>query len=93
MSGVFQVKAQCLPFREIPHSSRLFTDFLSWSPPIRPFYSRPPQFAEWIKDEAQGLRYDNSRRERVAAILERQNEGWGASSLTQQKIARFRKVS
>src|SRR5437867_493777 len=90
MSGVSPVKAQCLPFREIPHSSRLFTDFLSWSPPIRPFYSRPPQFAEWIKDEAQGLRYDNSRRERVAAILERQNEGWGASSLTQQKIARFR---
>ena len=90
MSGVSPVKTQCLPFREIPHSSRLFTDFLSWSPSIRPFYSRPPQFAEWIKDEAQRLSYDNSRRERVAAILERQNEGWGASSLTQQKIARFR---
>jgi bacillithiol synthase len=90
MSEVSQVKAQCLPFREIPHATRLFTDFLSWSSSIRPFYSRPPQFADWITDEAQRLRYDNSRRQRVAAILERQNKGWGASSLTQQNIARFR---
>jgi bacillithiol synthase len=90
MSGVSQVKAQCLPFREIPQSTRLFIDFLSWSPAIRPFYSRPPQFAEWMKDEAPRLRYDNSRRERVAAILDRQNQSWGASSPTQQNVARFR---
>src|ERR1700757_4058916 len=89
MSGVSQVKAQCLPFREIPHTTRLFADFLSWSSSVRPFYSRPPQFAEWIK-EAQRVSYDNSRRERVAVILEWQNQSWGASSQTQQNIARFR---
>jgi bacillithiol synthase len=90
MSGVSKVKAQCLPFREIPHTTRLFSDFLSWAAAIQPFYARPPQFAEWIKDEAQNLRYDGSRRERVAAIIERQNESWGASAQTQRNIARFR---
>jgi bacillithiol biosynthesis cysteine-adding enzyme BshC len=91
MSGVFQVKAQCLPFREIPHTTRLFTDFLSWAPSIQSFYPRPPQIAEWIKDEAQRVSNDNSRRERVATVLERQNKNWGASPETQQNLARFRR--
>jgi len=30
------VKAQCLPFRQIPHTTQLFLDFLSWSPSIQP---------------------------------------------------------
>lgn len=90
MSGVSKVRAQCLPFSEIPHTTRLFTDFLSWSPSVQEFHSRPPQFAEWMKDEAQRLGYDSSRRERVAAILDRQNQSWDASSQTRQNIARFR---
>jgi len=36
------VKSQCLPFRQIPHSTPLFNRFLSWVPSIQPFYSRSP---------------------------------------------------
>jgi bacillithiol synthase len=84
------VKSQCLPFRQIPHTTRLFTDFLSWSPSLQPFYSRSPHFAEWLKDETSALRYASARRERVAGILERQNQVWGASAKTLENIARLR---
>jgi bacillithiol synthase len=85
------VKSQCLPFRQIPHTTPLFTDFLSWSPSIRPFYSRSPHFAEWMKDETSAIRYDSARREKMAGILERQNKAWGASPKTLENIARLRK--
>jgi bacillithiol biosynthesis cysteine-adding enzyme BshC len=84
------VKSQCLPFRQIPHTTPLFNDFLSWSPSIQPFYSRSPHFAEWLKDETSALRYDSARRQRVADILERQNKAWDASPKTLENIARLR---
>jgi len=83
------VKSHCLPFRQIPHTTKLFTDYLSWSPPIQSFYSRPPRFAEWSKDETSRISYDSDRRKRVASILERQNKAWGASPKTLENIARL----
>lgn len=84
------MKAQCLPFRQIPHTTRLFSDFLSWSPSLRPFYSRSPHFSEWLKDETAAVSYDSARRARVADILERQNRTWDASPRTLENIARLR---
>jgi bacillithiol synthase len=85
------VKAQCLPFSQIPHTTRLFTDFLSYAPTVRPFYPRSPQFSEWLKEEAAKISYDPSRRELVTLILEKQNKSWGASSKTLENLARLRK--
>jgi len=90
MSGALPVKSECLPFHQVPHTTKLFTDFLSWSPKVQPFYSRPAQFSSWIKDEASAVRYDSSRRERVANVLERQNTAWEASPETFDNIRRFR---
>ncbi len=84
------MKAQCLPFRQIPHTTALFTDFLSWAPSIQPFYSRSPHFSEWLKDETAAISYDSARRSRVADILERQNRAWDASPRTLENIARLR---
>jgi bacillithiol biosynthesis cysteine-adding enzyme BshC len=83
------VKSHCLPFRQIPHTTKLFTDYLSWSPSILPFYSRPPRFAEWAKDETLSISYDSTSRERVARVLERQSKAWGASPKTLENIARL----
>jgi bacillithiol synthase len=66
------VKAHCLPFSQIPHSTRLFTDFLAYSPKVKPFYPRSPYLSDWVKQEAANIHYDSSRRARIAAILERQ---------------------
>jgi bacillithiol synthase len=84
------VKAQCLPFRQIPHTTPLFTDFLSWAPSIRPFYSHSPHLSEWLKDETSRVGYDSARRARVADILERQNRVSDASPKTLENIARLR---
>ena len=46
------MKAHCLPFSQIPHTTRLFLDFLAYSSKVQPFYPRSPFFSEWMKDEA-----------------------------------------
>ncbi len=90
MSGEPAVKAQCLPFTQIPHTTRLFTDFLAYSPSVQPFYPHSPHFSEWFKAQASSLQYDPSRRERVSTILERQNKSWGSSPQTMANLSRLR---
>src|SRR5271156_2780400 len=90
MSGEPAVKAQCLPFAQIPHTTRLFADFLAYSPTVQPFYPRSPHFSEWSKAEGSALQYDPSRRGRVAAILQRQNQACGCSPQTFANITRLR---
>jgi bacillithiol synthase len=85
------VKSHCLPFSRIPHTTRLFTDFLAYSPEIRSFYPRSPYFNEWMNEESKKIAYDPSRREDVAAILERQNKSWDGSAKTLTNLDRLRK--
>ena len=95
------MKTHCLPFSQIPHTTRLFLDFLSYLPQVQPFYPRPPHPLEWWSEEAKNIRYDSARRERIAALLERQNksflgetslgEAWSASPRTQVNIERLRR--
>ncbi len=84
------MRSQCLPFHRIPHATRLFLDYLDFSPPVQPFYPRPPRFLGWAKDESSRIAYPDDRRSRVADILERQNKDWSASSKTFENIAKFR---
>ena len=84
------MKSHCLPFSQIPHTTRLFLDLLAYTPQIQPFYPRSPHFQEWISEEAARIAYDPSRRERVTAILERQNQSWNASSKTLTNLDRLR---
>jgi bacillithiol synthase len=84
------VKAQCLPFTQIPHTTRLFIDYLAYSPSVQPFYPHSPHFGEWSKGQAAALKYDASRRERVSSILQRQNASWGASPQTFVNLTRLR---
>jgi bacillithiol synthase len=90
MSGELPMKSQCLPFQQIPHTTRLFLDYLSYAPSIRGFYPRSPIFSEWVKDESQRVVYDGTRRAKVSEILERQNRAWGASRKTLANIDRLR---
>jgi len=89
------MKSQCLPFTQIPHTTRLFLDYLSYTPSIRGFYPRSPIFSEWVKEESQRVVYDDAygdaRRLKVSDILERQNRAWGASAKTLANIERLRR--
>ena len=91
VSGALSVKAHCLPFSQIPHTTRLFTDFLSYSPAVQSFYPQSPNLNDWLTKEAKSISYDSSRRERISNILERQNKAWQASERTFANIDRFRK--
>ena len=84
------MKSECLPFSQIPHTTRIFSDFLSDYSKVQQFYPRSAYFDQWFKDEASSLHYDAERRQRVSAILERQNRSWGASEKTVENIARLR---
>jgi bacillithiol biosynthesis cysteine-adding enzyme BshC len=88
---VLPVKSLCLPFTQIPQTTRLFTDLISYSPAVRPFYPHSPHFEEWFRAEAAALQYEPSRRQRVSAILERQNASWDASRQTFVNLDRFRR--
>jgi bacillithiol biosynthesis cysteine-adding enzyme BshC len=44
-----------------------------------------------VKEEPAKISYDGTRRERVTAILERQNQSWGASPKTLANLDRLRK--
>jgi len=85
------MKSQCLPFTQIPHTTRLFLDYLSYTPSVHGFYPRSPMFSEWVKDESQRVVYDGARRSKVSEILDRQNRAWGASPKTLANIERLRR--
>jgi bacillithiol synthase len=82
------VKAHCLPFSQIPHTTRLFIDFLSYSPKVQPFYPKSPHFR--FQEGISKSDYDSTRRTRVADIIERQNKSWDPSSKTLANLERLR---
>jgi len=84
------VKSQCVPFSQIPHSSRLFLDFLSGAPSVQRFYPRSARFDSWFREAASGMQYNSARRKQVAAVLEEQNTRWNASATVLQNISRLR---
>jgi bacillithiol biosynthesis cysteine-adding enzyme BshC len=84
------VFSECLPFSNIPHSSRLFLDLLNYSGQAKNFYPRSPHISEWAKSECATIRYDDARRTAVADVLERQNHAWGWSAKTADNLRKFR---
>ena len=72
------VETECLPFSSIPHTTRLFDDYLHHFDRVERFYARPPLSPDWWADEIKKINYPTERRQTVAAILERQNRGLGA---------------
>ncbi len=82
--------SECLPFADIPHSSRLFLDYLHDFAKVRQFFRRPPAFQDWVADENCLLKYDAERRQRVAGILEQQNREFRAAEPTFEALVRFR---
>ncbi|HZQ68006.1 MAG TPA: bacillithiol biosynthesis cysteine-adding enzyme BshC [Terriglobales bacterium] len=82
------VNAHCLPFHQVPHTMRLFSDFLYDYPQVQKFFPSSPYILRDLP-RAQSS-YDPARRGQVASILERQNRGWNASSRALENISRLR---
>jgi bacillithiol biosynthesis cysteine-adding enzyme BshC len=85
------VETECQPFSSIPHTTRLFDDFLHHFDRVKQFYARPPLREDWWAEEIKKIQYPAERRQAVAAILERQNQEFGAGEKTLANIERLRK--
>ena len=79
----------CISFRSIPHSSRIFLDYLAYAPDVRKFFPTSPD-KEQVIARAKELPRNLERQACVAEILARQNRGWGASEKTLANIERLR---
>ena len=84
------MNSHCFPFRQIPHTTPLFLDYLERKPAVEPFYPRSARFLEWPKDESSRVNYPAERRQPIADVLERQNKAFRASEKTLANIASLR---
>jgi bacillithiol synthase len=84
------MECRALPFRQLPHQSKLFLQFLDNFSSVSNFYGHPPTLAA-IKKVARSLNYPRERRAEVSAILREQNAGFGAGEATRENLERLAK--
>ena len=84
------LESRCLQFSRIPHTSRLFDDYLHQFEKVKQFYARPPLQQDWWNEESRKIQYPAERRRQVADVLERQNREFGAGEKTMANIERLR---
>jgi bacillithiol synthase len=87
------MEARCLPFSNIPHTTRLFADYTGNFARVQDFYALSPQDSKGLMERAAQLRYSPQLRAAVTTILERQNRQFGASAETMKNIERLRSGS
>jgi bacillithiol synthase len=84
------MECRSLPFRQLPHQSKLFLQFLDDFSSVKQFYAHPPTL-QAAKKAARSFEYPRERRTEVAAILAEQNADFGAGEKTRENLARFSK--
>jgi len=84
------MEAECLSFSQIPHTSRLFLDYLEQFERVAKFYLLSPREVERLSELKSLLAYPGDRRAAVANILERQNRGFGAHPEVLKNTQRLR---
>ena len=89
LSGDDGVIPDCISFNSIPHTTRIFSDFLSYSAAARKFFPTQPDVGH-VAAFARSVPRDRERQARVADALEKQNRAWGASDATLRNIQRLR---
>jgi bacillithiol biosynthesis cysteine-adding enzyme BshC len=87
--GVLRVIPDCIPFSSIPHTTKLFTDYLLQAPGIRKFYPHRSDGSD-IASLVSVVPSGTETHRRVADVLERQNRAWGASDTVLRNIQRLR---
>lgn len=73
---------RCISHAQIPHTSKLFLDFLYNYPSVSQFYPYPPFEKDSFTKAAKSLRYSAEQRREVVAVLREQNQRFGAGDQT-----------
>src|SRR3990172_6004330 len=74
--------SQCIPYTQLPHVSRLFTDYLYDFSRVREFYPLNPFQDESFAEAARSLHYSDALRREIVAILAEQNQRFSAGEPT-----------
>jgi bacillithiol synthase len=82
------MECRALPFRQLPHQSKLFIQFLDDFSSVKQFYGHPPNL-QAAKKVARSLEYPQERRAKVAEILAEQNAAFGAGDAARENISRL----
>ncbi len=85
---IASMESRCLPFREIPHTSELFSTFLEEFERVSPYYGHPPT-AQGMLDAAREVRLDPETRRGVVEVLREQNARLGAGEDTKTNLDRL----
>jgi len=80
----------CIKQSALPHSTRLFSDYLYHFERVRPFYSLDPFDGQSFSAAARTLDYPRERRNAVADVLAEQAQRFGASETARRNLERFR---
>ena len=82
------MESHCLPFREIPGTTKLFASFLENFGSVSGYYAHPPSEAG-IDAAAREVQAGGENRRLVAEVLREQNRTLGADETTQASIERL----
>jgi bacillithiol biosynthesis cysteine-adding enzyme BshC len=81
------VEPECYPSSIMPHSSRLFLDYVESAQPLAPFFSTTAAGTSWM---SQGRKLSTEHRTRLADLLTEQNVTFGGGARTAANIERLR---
>lgn len=81
---------ECIPFTAIPHTTRLYSDYLFHHKAVSEFYPHAPNPGA-VASYARGLEFPPERRAKVADVLERQNRSFGCDAGVLESIDRLRR--
>jgi bacillithiol synthase len=71
-----------VPFRDLPHQSKLFLSYLEGAPAALAFYRHPPELESLMQAARIAAAEPGAPREEMARILVHQNESFGAGQET-----------
>jgi len=81
----------CIPYTQLPHIPRLFTDYLYHYPRVSEFYPLNPFQEESFSQAARSLQYSDALRREMVDVLQEQNQRFSAGEQTFQNLARLEK--
>jgi bacillithiol synthase len=85
---ISSMESHCLPFREIPQTSELFSAFLEQFDRVSSYYAHPPT-AQGIVGAAREVRLDPETRRGVVEVLREQNARFGAGDDARANLDRL----
>ena len=82
------MESQCISFREIPDTTKLFAGFLEDFSAVSSYYAHPPTEAG-IDAAAREVQLDPAARRSVVEVLREQNQRFGADAATGKSLDRL----